>query len=140
MVRGQVHDETSWSLGGVTGNAGLFSTAADLLALGLVLSQPVESGLLDEDQWRWSTTDQRPPAAQGDYGQAVGLRVGDPGLTPGLDHWCGHTGFTGTSLVLEPGTGTVGVLLTNRVHPRREWSDLREIRREFTRIVHDFAT
>ncbi|WP_186526093.1 serine hydrolase domain-containing protein [Leekyejoonella antrihumi] len=135
MIRGEVHDETARSIGGVSGNAGIFSTVGDLLTLGLELSGPRGTGWLDPKQWQLATTDQRPAGARGDYGQAIGMRVGDPGLLPGLDRWCGHTGFTGTSLVVEPGTGTAAVLLTNRVHPRRDWSDLGETRRAFTTIV-----
>lgn len=135
MIHGQVHDETAWSIGGVSANAGVFSTAGDLIRLGRALSTSDSTALLGPDQRRWATRDQRPAGAGGGHGQAIGLRVGDPGLLPGLPHWCGHTGFTGTSMIVEPDSGTVGVLLTNRVHPTRDRSDLGPLRRRFTELV-----
>nr|WP_241267008.1 beta-lactamase family protein [Streptomyces scabichelini] len=113
MLRGVVHDENAWSLGGVAGHAGLFSTARDLAVFCRTL------------------------LAGGSYGTArilgpdfVELLFTPPGLGFALDQpWfmgelagrgaAGHTGFTGTSLVLDPATDTFLVLLTNAVHPRR---------------------
>ncbi|MFE9646752.1 serine hydrolase domain-containing protein [Streptomyces sp. NPDC006365] len=113
MLRGVVHDENAWAVGGVAGHAGLFSTARDLAVFCRTL------------------------LAGGSYGTArvlgpdyVGLLFTPPGLGFALDQpWfmgelagrgaAGHTGFTGTSLVLDPATDTFLVLLTNAVHPRR---------------------
>ena len=115
MVRGEVHDENAWALGGVAGHAGLFSTAHDLA----VFSRCLLSG--------------------GSYGPArilgpdyVELLLTRPGLGFTVDQpWfmgelagrgaAGHTGFTGTSLVLDRATDTFAVLLTNAVHPKRSW-------------------
>lgn len=135
MVRGEVHDETAWSLGGVSGNAGLFSTAGDMLRLGLALCGSGETRLLDEAQARLVQTDQLPPGVPAEYGQAIGARIGDPASTRDLPTWLGHTGFTGTSMVANPSSGTVAVLLTNRVHPRREWSDIGDLRRGLAALV-----
>ncbi|MEW2397036.1 serine hydrolase domain-containing protein [Streptomyces sp. NPDC046862] len=113
MLRGDVHDENAWALGGVAGHAGLFSTARDLAVFCRTL------------------------LAGGSYGPArilgpdlVELMLTPPGLGLALDQpWfmgelagrgaAGHTGFTGTSLVLDPATDTFLVLLANTVHPRR---------------------
>ncbi|MGD6751613.1 serine hydrolase domain-containing protein [Streptomyces sp. BH105] len=113
MLRGEVHDENAWALGGVAGHAGLFSTAYDLA----VLCRTLLTG--------------------GSYGTArilgpdfVDLMLTPPGLGFRLDQsWfmgelagrgaAGHTGFTGTSLVIDPATDTFLVLLANTVHPRR---------------------
>jgi CubicO group peptidase (beta-lactamase class C family) len=113
MLRGEVHDENAWALGGVAGHAGLFSTAPDLAVLCRAL------------------------LAGGAYGPArilgpdfVELLLAPPGLGFAVDQpWfmgelagggaAGHTGFTGTSLVLDPATDTFLVLLANTVHPRR---------------------
>ncbi|MFI8187787.1 serine hydrolase domain-containing protein [Streptomyces sp. NPDC085946] len=113
MLRGEVHDENAWALGGVAGHAGLFSTGRDLAVFCRAL------------------------LAGGSYGPArilgpdfVDLLFTPPGLGFALDEpWfmgelagrgaAGHTGFTGTSLVLDPATDTFLVLLTNAVHPRR---------------------
>ncbi|MHB9850732.1 serine hydrolase domain-containing protein [Streptomyces krungchingensis] len=117
MLRGVVHDENAWALGGVAGHAGLFATARDLA----VFCRALLSG--------------------GSYGPArilgpdfVELMLGPPALGFALDQaWfmgdlagrgaVGHTGFTGTSLVLDPATDTFLVLLANTVHPRRRPAD-----------------
>jgi CubicO group peptidase (beta-lactamase class C family) len=49
----------------------------------------------------------------------------------------GHTGFTGTSLVIDRTRGLVVVLLTNRVHPSRDWSDIAAIRRQTAELAAD---
>ncbi|WP_245239273.1 serine hydrolase domain-containing protein [Streptomyces sp. MZ04] len=117
MLRGEVHDENAWALGGVAGHAGLFSTARDLA----VFCRALLCG--------------------GSYGTArilgpdfVELMLTPPGLGFGVDQaWfmgelsgrgaAGHTGFTGTSLVLDPATDTFLILLANTVHPRRRSAD-----------------
>ncbi|MEV1018839.1 serine hydrolase domain-containing protein [Streptomyces sp. NPDC050264] len=117
MLRGEVHDENAWALGGVAGHAGLFSTAYDLA----VLCRALLNG--------------------GSYGTArilgpdfVDLMLAAPGLGFRVDQpyfmgesaghgAAGHTGFTGTSLVLDPVTDTFLVLLANTVHPRRRPAD-----------------
>ncbi|AZP17323.1 class A beta-lactamase-related serine hydrolase [Streptomyces aquilus] len=117
MLRGVVHDENAWALGGVAGHAGLFSTAHDLA----VFCRTILAG--------------------GSYGPArilgpdfVELLLTPPGLGFALDQpWfmgelagrgaAGHTGFTGTSLVLDRATDTFLVLLANTVHPRRRPAD-----------------
>ncbi|WP_030379664.1 MULTISPECIES: serine hydrolase domain-containing protein [unclassified Streptomyces] len=117
MLRGTVHDENAWALGGVAGHAGLFSTGRDLA----VFCRALLSG--------------------GSYGPArvlgpdfVELMLTAPGLGFAVDQpWfmgelagrgaAGHTGFTGTSLVLDPATGSFLVLLSNAVHPRRRPAD-----------------
>ncbi|MFI2757517.1 serine hydrolase domain-containing protein [Streptomyces echinatus] len=117
MLRGVVHDENAWALGGVAGHAGLFSTAHDLA----VFCRALLCG--------------------GSYGPArilgpdfVELLFTPPGLGFALDQpWfmgelagrgaAGHTGFTGTSLVLDPATDTFLILLANTVHPSRRPPD-----------------
>ncbi|MFM9493370.1 serine hydrolase domain-containing protein [Streptomyces galilaeus] len=112
-LRGEVHDENAWALGGVAGHAGLFSTGRDLAVFCRAL------------------------LAGGSYGPArilgpdfVELLLTPPGLGFSIDQaWfmgelagrgaAGHTGFTGTSLVIDPSTDTFLVLLGNTVHPRR---------------------
>ncbi|BBC96357.1 serine hydrolase domain-containing protein [Streptomyces griseofuscus] len=117
MLRGVVHDENAWALGGIAGHAGLFSTARDLA----VFCRTLLGG--------------------GSYGPArilapdfTDLLLTPPGLGFALDQpWfmgalagrgaAGHTGFTGTSLVLDRATDTFVVLLANTVHPRRRPAD-----------------
>ncbi|HEX6498716.1 MAG TPA: serine hydrolase domain-containing protein [Micromonosporaceae bacterium] len=140
MVRGSVHDENSWSLGGVAGNAGVFGTAADVARFGEMLRR---RGTLDgvrvlrEDTVAEMTRDQLPPDLDPGYRHGLGVRVADPQfMGPLAAHGAfGHTGFTGTCLVVDPVRGLVVVLLTNRVHPSRDWSDLAPVRRR----VAEFA-
>ncbi|MBM0235975.1 serine hydrolase [Micromonospora sp. ATA32] len=142
MLRGSVHDENSWSLGGTAGNAGLFGTAADVARFGEMLRQ---GGAVDEvrvlrpDTVAEMTRDQLPPPIDPGFRHGLGVRIGDL-------HWMGtlatagaygHTGFTGTSLLVDPSRDLVVVLLTNRVHPSREWSDIAEIRRAVAEFAAD---
>jgi CubicO group peptidase (beta-lactamase class C family) len=134
MVRGSVHDENSWRLGGVVGNAGIFSTAADLARFGEMLR--LGGGLdgvriLPESAVADMLRDQLPPRLDPGYRQGLGPRIGDASFMGRLAEAkaVGHTGFTGTSLVIDRSRELVVVLLTNRVHPdrnRRSVADLRQ--------------
>jgi uncharacterized protein YbbC (DUF1343 family)/CubicO group peptidase (beta-lactamase class C family) len=118
MLRGQVHDPTARRMGGVAGHAGLFSTADDLskFAQFLLNGGPVLSPLMIEKM----TTPQQPPWAPvlrgfgWDIDSPFSSNRGD--LLPVGSF--GHTGFTGTSLWIDPTTRTFIILLTNAVHPR----------------------
>lgn len=129
MVRGSVHDENSWRLGGGVGNAGIFSTAADLARFGEMLrlgGAPV----LSAEAYAEMSSDQLPPTLDPGYRQAIGPRIDDASFMGSLagSGALGHTGFTGTSLVVDRSRELVIVLLTNRVHPSRERSSVVEIR------------
>ncbi len=135
VLEGVVHDENAWILDGVSGHAGLFAPAADLLAYGrawLRLDAPFAS----EDWLRAALQDR-----SGGEGPRRGLlwRLAQPDWSfgaAGTADAFGHTGFTGTSLVIEPRQGWVAVLLTNRVHPHRDrGSGIEELRRDLHRIV-----
>jgi CubicO group peptidase (beta-lactamase class C family) len=131
LVRGEVHDELAHALGRPAGHAGLFGTVEDVAALArMIRDDGVGAGgrVLSADGIRLMTT----PAATADagYGQALGLRVRDAAWMGGADA-VGHTGFTGTAFAVSSASGEWGVLLTNRVHPTREDTDLSAVRREF---------
>lgn len=135
MVRGEVHDENSWSLGGTGGNAGIFGTATELARFGEMLrGHGAVDGvrILSEDTVEQMTRDHLPSAIEPGFRHGLGVRIGDPQFMGVLapDGAFGHTGFTGTSLVVSRAHDVVIVLLTNRVHPRREWSDIGHVRRE----------
>ncbi|MEV0697482.1 serine hydrolase domain-containing protein [Saccharopolyspora sp. NPDC050389] len=124
MVRGQVHDENAWSLGGVAGHAGVFSTADDLAVLGqAVLNGGTYSGnrILSEDSVEKMLTDFNDAFPGNSHG--LGFELDQRWYMAGLSgpRTAGHTGFTGTSLVIDPTSRSVAVLLTNRVHPSRQW-------------------
>jgi CubicO group peptidase (beta-lactamase class C family) len=134
LVRGQVHDENSWSLGGTGGNAGIFGTAGELARFGEMLRG---YGSLDgvrvlaADSVAEMTRDQLPAGLDPGFRHGLGVRISDPQSMGVLaaDGAFGHTGFTGTCLVVDRARELVVVLLTNRVHPSRDWSDVGELRR-----------
>src|SRR3954470_19419664 len=117
-LRGEVHDENAYALGGVAGHAGLFSTAADLSVFAQmmlnggeyngvqIVSKPTVdlfiSRAFGHRALGWDT-------AEGDYGS--GKYLGPTAY--------GHTGFTGTSMWIDPEREMFVILLTNRVHAAR---------------------
>lgn len=144
MLRGVVHDETARALGGVSGNAGLFSTAADLAVFGEMLrcgGAVGERRVLRAETVAEMLHDQLPadlePDHSPDYGHGLGPRLGDATFMGALaaDRAFGHTGFTGTSLVVDPTRGLTLVLCANGVHPDRTWSDLGPTRRAVADLV-----
>jgi uncharacterized protein YbbC (DUF1343 family)/CubicO group peptidase (beta-lactamase class C family) len=119
MLRGIAHDPTARRMGGVAGHAGLFSTADDLSKFAQFLlngAGPVLSPLMIEKM----TTPQQPPTATvlrgfgWDIDSPFSSNRGD--LLPVGSF--GHTGFTGTSIWIDPTTRTFIILFTNAVHPR----------------------
>ncbi|HEY8346738.1 MAG TPA: serine hydrolase [Symbiobacteriaceae bacterium] len=119
---GEVHDEKAAALGGVAGHAGLFGTAADLAAYGQMWLSG-GAGVLSPATVAVATRDQTAGLGEGRGLGWIVTRPGDTHLscgdlfTPGS---FGHTGFTGTSLWIEPARELVVVLLTNRVHLGRQ--------------------
>jgi uncharacterized protein YbbC (DUF1343 family)/CubicO group peptidase (beta-lactamase class C family) len=122
MLNAVVHDPTVRRMGGVSGQAGLFSTADDLakLAQALLDGHSILSPLSIEKM----STPQQPPAAT--VLRGFGWDIDSPfssnrgELLPVGSF--GHTGFTGTSLWIDPTTRTYIILLTNAVHPRGKGS------------------
>jgi CubicO group peptidase (beta-lactamase class C family) len=131
MVRGEVHDENAAFLGGVAGHAGLFSTADDALKFGEWLLQQTKAGACDGSVRPSDCPTVRPEVAREfvtrqnlvpGSSRALGWDTPSQGSSAGtrLDPKSfGHTGFTGTSLWIDPTRELVIVLLTNRVHPTR---------------------
>ena len=122
MLRGVVHDPRSRRMGGVAGHAGLFSTADDLakFAQALLDGSPVLSQLVVKKM----TSPEQPanmPTLRGfgwDIDSPFSTNRGE--LLPVGSF--GHTGFTGTSIWIDPTTRTYIILLTNAVHPRGQGS------------------
>jgi CubicO group peptidase (beta-lactamase class C family) len=125
-VRGEVHDETAYALGGVAGHAGVFGTADDLLGFGEALRLG-GGAMLRRDSVAEMVRDQGAEGA--DFRHGLGVRIGDPGIVGPLSGAYGHSGFTGTSLVVDPVRRLTVVLLTNAVHPVRGRAGVRELRR-----------
>ncbi|RMI36635.1 class A beta-lactamase-related serine hydrolase [Streptomyces triticirhizae] len=124
MLWGEVHDENAHCLGGVAGHAGIFSTAGDLAALGQALLNGGALGgvrLLGEE-WVAEMLRQQNAGLGPEAARGLGWQLDQPALMGELASPTafGHGGFTGTSLVADPATGVLLVVLTNRVHPRRD--------------------
>jgi len=148
LVRGVVHDENAYAMGGVAGHAGLFSTAADLARLGEFLAGDVLAGdgtrLLRPETMALLRTDANPglPSIDPEHrpGRAahgLGVELNQPWYMGRLASpvTMGHTGFTGTSIVVEPARRIVVVLLTNRIHPDRAWAGINPVREAVATIA-----
>jgi CubicO group peptidase (beta-lactamase class C family) len=128
VLQGQAHDDNCWSMGGVAGHAGLFSTAEDLVRF----SRGMARGFLSREITHalWSRVS-RPQGAERTLGwdtpSAQGSSVG-PRFS---ERTVGHLGFTGVSLWMDLEAGLSAILLTNRVHPTRENVKIREFRPQF---------
>jgi uncharacterized protein YbbC (DUF1343 family)/CubicO group peptidase (beta-lactamase class C family) len=119
MLRGLVHDPTVRRMGGVAGQAGLFSTADDLAKFAQALLNGGD-GILSALSVEKMTRPEQPPNAP--VLRGFGWDIDSPystnrgALLPVGGY--GHTGFTGTSIWIDPTTRTYIILLTNAVHPR----------------------
>ena len=118
MLRGTVHDPTARRMGGVAGHAGLFSTADDLA----LFAEDFLSGfkVLSRSAIDKMTSPQQPP--NGTVLRGLGWDIYSPfsvnrGELLPMGSF-GHTGFTGTSIWIDPVTDSYIILLTNAVHPR----------------------
>jgi beta-N-acetylhexosaminidase len=134
-VHGTVHDENAWALGGVSGHAGLFSTAPNLaLLLQMELNGGVYGGkrYLREDVLRKFTTRQSPKSSRGIGWDTKSSPRGWSGRLLSEKTWL-HTGFTGTSVVTDPTRNLIVVFLTNRVYPTRDNQKIGSVRPK----VHD---
>ncbi len=117
---GVVHDENARFLGGVSANAGLFSTLGDTVLFTRMLALGGQ-GLLSPATLQAAIFNRTPGQ---DSHRGLGFHLGgtEGNFLGDVMPPCsfGHTGFTGTSIAVDPTTGYFAVLLTNRVHPTRE--------------------
>lgn len=130
---GVVHDENARFMGGVSANAGLFSTLGDTARFSAMLASG-GAGLISPAALQAAIINRTPgqESHRGlgfHLGGTEGCFLGD--LLPPSSF--GHTGFTGTSIAVDPTTGFYAVLLTNRVHPTRQ--NERHLR--FRRAAHN---
>ncbi len=136
LIRGEVHDENAAFLGGRSGHAGLFSTAEDLIGFGeWLLGQRTGRGSAIRTAPRLSEAVVREFTRKQDVvagsSRALGWDTQAPGNSAGTrvsPESFGHTGFTGTSIWLDPSRDLVIVLLTNRVNPTRDNTRLTPLR------------
>jgi len=146
LVRGEVHDENAWVMGGVAGHAGLFGTAEDLASFcrmmlaegrtnGAQLTQPATVAEFTRSAPAVRRLGLGRPAAEG---PPRGLGWDKPSQPSSCGRYFsaasyGHLGFTGTSLWIDPEKALFVILLTNRVHPSRANEAIRQVRP----AVHD---
>lgn len=128
-IRGEVHDENAWRLGGVAGHAGLFSTALEAAALGqmyLDLGRPLLKAETVAEMVRTQAVDD-----DGDP-RGIGFQLWssspEASIHPFGPRAFGHTGFTGTSLFIDPDRELVVALLTNEVYHGRANRQIRALR------------
>ncbi|MBK8554190.1 MAG: serine hydrolase [Ignavibacteria bacterium] len=153
LLQGEVHDETTSILGGISGNAGLFSNATDLYKFMRVMLNngeyynPYSRGLKEEklfspeiislfttkytdvayENSRALGWDTKPQQNSSKYRIPCGELISE--------NCFGHTGYTGTSIWCDKDRGLIIIFLTNRVYPSRENYGIRDIRPE----IHNAA-
>jgi CubicO group peptidase (beta-lactamase class C family) len=136
-VQGEVHDENCFVLGGVSGHAGLFAPAADLLRFAEAMLSPLRN---DEEETLFTAESIRlftrraelPPGST----RALGWDTPSANSSSGSSFSAGsfgHLGFTGTSLWIDPDRDLAVVLLTNRTFPTRVNKGVQELRP----LLHD---
>jgi uncharacterized protein YbbC (DUF1343 family)/CubicO group peptidase (beta-lactamase class C family) len=140
MLRGIVHDPRSRALGGVAGHAGLFATADDLA----VYAQTLLNGGIGPNGRRVLSplgvrmmidADGTPPDQRRGLGWDIQTSYSAPRGTLFGPISFGHTGFTGTSLWIDPETETFVIILTSRLHPDGRAASPTELRHEVATLV-----
>lgn len=136
-LRGEVHDENAYALGGVAGHAGLFGTARAVLAIAQAWmdGRRKQPGLLAPDMVALFTSNK-----QGVPNSSWALGWDTPSVrsssgTRFSPESFGHLGYTGTSLWIDPVKELEVVLLSNRVHPTRRNEQIRL----FRPLIHDLV-
>lgn len=129
-LRGEVHDENAWALGGVSAHAGLFSTALDLARLARMY---LNRGTLDGVRFVSEQTISQFTTVQDTTLSHRALGWETPNGSNSAGHLMsarafGHTGFTGTSFWVDPENDLFVILLSNRVNPTREQRRISEVR------------
>ena len=136
IVKGIVHDENAFLMGGVSGHAGVFSNTYDIANYAqTMLNLGIYNGkrIFNRRSIKKITKKQNMP-----YGSDYALGWDTPSLRGNssagdffLDGSYGHLGFTGTSLWIDPNQKIIIILLTNRTYPTREKKGMHQLRRDF---------
>ena len=137
LLWGTVHDENAWAMGGVAGHAGLFSTARDLALFSMMILNGGEG--VNRVRIVKPATIARWTARQGkESSRTLGWDSPEGGSSAGqfFSPWSfGHTGFTGTSIWIDPEKDLFVVVLTNRVNPTRSNTRHVQLRRDVADAV-----
>jgi CubicO group peptidase (beta-lactamase class C family) len=132
VVWGQVHDGNAFALGGISGHAGLFGTAADLGRFASALLTPDRHPVLSAETLALMTARR---AGAGAEQRVLGWRVRPEAWGDWPEGTIWHTGFTGTSLLIAPASGLAVVLLSNAVHPVRRLDQVGAFRARIHRAI-----
>ncbi|SFS69454.1 serine hydrolase domain-containing protein [Marininema halotolerans] len=140
MIWGEVHDENAWALDGVAGHAGIFSTAQDVAVFLHMLLNHGKYGnvrILKPKTVAIMEKNQNIDFPGHDHG--LGWELNQPWYMDGLSGTdsMGHTGFTGTSIVVSRSNALLAITLTNRVHPTRQTPSINPLRRQVSRMIAD---
>lgn len=133
LIWGETHDENAAAIGGASGHAGLFSTASDVARFcqmilnygeldGVRILSPLTVLLMTENQVPYRFNVKR------GYGWYISSTLRGDIFPLGS---FGHTGFTGTSIWIDPVTDSFSILLTNRIHPNRDNTTINVIRSKY---------
>jgi len=161
LVRGEAHDENAAAMGGISGHAGLFSTAPNLVKFAQLMLRTLRGesssrrartrtsrgdvevhlpgGFVDSATVALFTQVQNPALSS----RALGWDTPSAGSSAGArlsPQAFGHTGFTGTSLWIDPVQDLFVILLTNRVHPSRRDEQILEVRPRVADLAVEAAT
>ena len=129
VLRGEVHDETAWALGGAAGHAGLFGTVDGVLDFAAALFAGALLGPAAMAEMRRPHGDERTLGWQRRHAGWTGGSLCSP-------ETLGHTGFVGVGLYVDVARGLAWTLLTNRVHPSRDAdTGIMDLRRTVGNIV-----
>jgi CubicO group peptidase (beta-lactamase class C family) len=136
-IRGEVHDENAYALGGVSAHAGLFSSGHDVARLTRMY---LNGGTLDGVRLVKAETIRRFTTVQDSTLSNRALGWETPNGTNSAGHLMkrpafGHTGFTGTSIWVDPSRDLFVILLTNRVNPTRQNLRIGAVRTELADVV-----
>jgi CubicO group peptidase (beta-lactamase class C family) len=135
LLWGEVNDGNAWGLGGYAGNAGLFATARAVFRIAstyLACDTPLLPASLVEEATRNQTVGKEENRG---LGWQIRSAAASSISAPLSDAAFGHTGFTGTSVWIDPALERVIVLMTNRIHPSAASVGMQNARRELHRIV-----
>src|ERR1700704_1785667 len=137
LLWGPVHDENAWAMGGVAGHAGLFSTAKDLALFSMMILNGGEGAngiriVKPATIARWTSRQGK------ESSRTLGWDSPEGGSSAGqfFSPWSfGHTGFSGTSIWIDPEKDLFVVVLTNRVNPTRNNTRHVQLRRDVADAV-----
>jgi CubicO group peptidase (beta-lactamase class C family) len=139
VLRGEVHDDNTYAMGGVSGHAGLFSTAQEVFILVTAWLNAINGeGFIEANLAKRFVTRRRTPK-----GSSFAFGWDTPSMqNSSSGHFFspqsfGHLGYTGTSIWVDRVKDLVVILLTNRVHPTRKNNQIKEFRPALHDIVYD---